>query len=52
MSLIAWWPLNGHTKNMGLTAGTIQGTASDVVYTNGKLGSSMYTGSLYLSGEQ
>ena len=50
MSLIHWWPLNGDTKNYG-TSGE-QVTESNVTYTSGKVGQSMYKGKLNFTAEQ
>lgn len=50
MSLIHWWPLNGHTKNYG-TSGE-QVTESNVTYTSGIVGQSMYKGKLNFTAEQ
>ena len=52
MSLICWWPLNGDTKNYGTLGGEIEVTASSPVYTNGKTGQALYTGTLNLTAEQ
>ena len=52
MSLIAWWPLNGHTNNYGTMSGELQATASGVAYSDGKIGKAMYTGSLNLTADQ
>lgn len=51
MSLIAWFPLNGNTINYG-TSTTLTPTASNVVYTEGKIGKAMYTGSLTFTADQ
>ena len=50
MSLIHWWPLNGDTKNYG-TSGELV-TESNVTYTSGKIGQSMYKGKLNFTAEQ
>lgn len=52
MSLIAWWPLNGDTKNYGTLGGEVEVVASSPVYTNGKIGQALYTGTLNLTAEQ
>ena len=52
MSLIAWWPLTGHTNNYGTMSGELQATGSSVTYTDGKIGQAMYTGSLNLTADQ
>lgn len=52
MSLIAWWPLTGHTNNYGSMGGELQATGSSVTYTDGKIGQAMYTGSLNLTADQ
>ena len=52
MSLIAWWPLTGHTNNYGTMSGELQATSSSVTYTDGKIGNAMYTGSLNLTANQ
>ena len=52
MSLIAWWPLTGHTNCLGTKSGELQASASSVTYAQGKLGQSMYTGSLTLTEAQ
>lgn len=53
MSLIAWWPLNGHTTNQGTRGRELNVTASNVTYnTSGKLGKAMHTGVLTLSDVQ
>ena len=52
MSLICWWPLNGDTKNYGTLGGEIEVAASSPVYTSGKIGQALYTGTLNLTAEQ
>jgi hypothetical protein len=52
MSLTCWWPLNGDTKNYGILGGEVEVAASSPVYTNGKIGQALYTGTLNLTAEQ
>lgn len=53
MSLVAWYPLNGNSKNYGAWGSTLQPTESSVVYIDsGKIGKAMHTGSLTLSQSQ
>lgn len=52
MSLICWWPLNGDTKNYGTLGGEVEVAASSPVYTDGKIGQALYTGTLSLTAEQ
>lgn len=53
MSLVAWYPLNGNSKNYGAWGSALQPTESSVVYTDsGKIGKAMHTGSLTLSQSQ
>lgn len=52
MSLICWWPLNGDTKNYGTLGGEVEVAASSPVYTSGKIGQALYTGTLSLTAEQ
>lgn len=52
MSLIAWWPLTGHTNNYGILRNEIEATATNVTYAEGKIGQALYKGTLTLTGEQ
>lgn len=52
MSLLAWFPLNGHTLNKGLLGADVQPTAQSVQYVDGLLGKCLSTGSLTLSAAQ
>lgn len=49
MSLLAWFPLNGHTLNKGLLGADVQPTEQSVQYTDGLLGKCLSTGSLTLT---
>lgn len=52
MSLLAWYPLNGDSKNRGVLGKEMDPTETSAVYVDGKIGKSLYTGYLTLSAAQ
>lgn len=52
MSLIAWWPLTGHTNNHGTMANRLEVFSSGATYATGKIGQAMYKGTIGLTGDQ
>lgn len=52
MSLLVWYPLNGDYYNRGILGSALDPTPNSLVYTDGKLGKSLQTGSLSWTAEQ
>ena len=52
MSLLAWYPLMGNTKNFGLLGSELNPATSNVTYTEGLMGQCLNTGTLTLTAAQ